>query len=380
VTRYTLAATSSFGLEAVVRAELESLGVRAARTEDRQVLFEGTAEDAARCNVCLRAADRVLVRLAEFPAADFDQLFEGVRAVRWGELLGGSPAVTVEARAARSKLASVPAIQSVSKKAIVESLTRGRGGRLQETGPRCTVEVALRDDRAAVLLDTTGPGLHKRGYRASGGEAPMRENLAAALVLISRWDRSRPFADPLCGSGTIPIEAAMIAAGIAPGLSRRFTGEALALFPRAAWDNARAEARAAEQRHADCSIEASDRDHSIIEVARRNAERAGVGRLVRFRTAELSRFQPPGEFGCIVANPPYGERLGEEREVAALSREMGKLFGRLSTWSLFVLTAQSGFERQFGRKATKNRKLYNGNLRCWLYQYFGPLPPSPPPA
>jgi putative N6-adenine-specific DNA methylase len=172
----------------------------------------------------------------------------------------------------------------------------------------------------------------------------------------------------------------MIAAGIAPGLSRRFAGEALALFPRAAWDNARAEARAAEQRHAACSIDASDRDHAIIEVARRNAERAGVGRLVRFRTAELSRFQPPGEFGCIVANPPYGERLGEELEVAALSREMGKLFGRLSTWSLFVLTAQSGFERQFGRKATKNRKLYNGNLRCWLYQYFGPLPPSPPPA
>jgi len=378
VTRYTLAATASFGLETVVRGELEALGIKGARTEDRQVLFEGTAEDAARCNIRLRAADRVLIRLAEFPVGDFDQLYEGVRAVRWRDLLGRSPAVVVEARSAKSKISSVPAIQSVSKKAIVDVLSQGTaGGRLAETGPRCTVEVALRGDSAAVCLDTSGPGLHKRGYRAARGEAPMRENLAAAIVLISRWDPARPFADPVCGSGTIPIEAALIAANIAPGIFRHFTAEGWPLFPPAVWQRAREEARSAERRDAACSIEASDRDPGMVEAARSNAERAGVGAMIRFRAVELARFQARGQYGCMIANPPYGERLGEEREVAALYREMGALVAQLDTWSLFVLTAHPGFEKLFGARATKNRKLYNGNLRCWLYQYFGPLPPSP---
>jgi putative N6-adenine-specific DNA methylase len=264
----------------------------------------------------------------------------------------------------------------VSKKAIVDAISGGAAGaRLAETGPRCTVEIALRGDRAAVCLDTTGPGLHKRGYRAARGEAPMRENLAAAIVLISRWDPSRPFADPVCGSGTIPIEAALIAANIAPGISRRFAAEEWSLFPAEAWRAAREEARSEERHDEACSIDASDRDPGMVEAARRNAARAGVGGLVRFRAAELARFEPRGTHGCMIANPPYGERLGAEREVEALYREMGALLARLDTWSLFVLTAHPGFETLVGRRATKNRKLYNGNLRCWLYQYFGPLPP-----
>jgi putative N6-adenine-specific DNA methylase len=376
VTRYTLAATASFGLEAVVRGEVEALGIAGARAEDRHVLFEGTAADAARCNVRLRAADRVLVRLAEFAAGDFDGLYEGVRRVDWAGLLGSSPAVTVEARSAKSTLASVPSIQSVSKKALIDGLSRGKArGRVAETGPACTVEVVVRDDRASVWLDTTGPGLHRRGYRTEAGEAPLRENLAAALVLLSRWDASRPFADPLCGSGTIAIEAAMIAANVAPGAGRRFAGEELPLLPAASWAAAREEARAAERRGARCVIAASDRDAGLIAAARRNASRAGVAPLIRLQAAELSAFRPSGDFGCMVVNPPYGERLGSSREAEALYRGLGTVYARLPTWSLFALTAHPQFERALGARATKNRKLYNGNLRCWLYQYFGPLPP-----
>jgi putative N6-adenine-specific DNA methylase len=377
VTRYTLVATASFGLEAVVRAELSALGFGEARTEDRRVIFEGGPQEVARCNIRLRAADRVMLRLSEFPVGDFDALYEGVRAVRWTDLMAPSPAVVVEARSTRSKISSVPAIQSVSKKAIVDALSRGKSlSRMEESGPRYTVEVAIAHDRASVLLDTTGPGLHKRGYRAAGGEAPMRENLAAALVLLSRWDPSRPFADPLCGSGTIPIEAALIAGNIAPGISRRFAAEEWPAFPRAVWKAAREEARSAERRDAACLIEASDRDAKIVETARRNAERAGVGSRIGFRCAKFDSFGPSGDFGCMVCNPPYGERLGEAREVEDLYRAMGRLFGRLDTWSLFVLTAHEGFQKLFGAPATKNRKLYNGNLRCWFYQYYGPLPPS----
>jgi putative N6-adenine-specific DNA methylase len=379
VTRYTLVATASFGLEAVVRAELSALGCAEPRTEDRRVVFQGSAEDVARCNIRLRTADRVLLRLSEFPVEDFDDLYEGVRAVRWRDLLAPSPAVVVEARSARSKISSVPAIQSVSKKAIVDALSKGASSsRMAESGPRYSVEVAIAHDSASISLDTTGPGLHKRGYRAAAGEAPLRENLAAALVLLSRWDAPRPFADPLCGSGTIPIEAALIAGNIAPGINRRFAAEEWPVFPRTTWKAARDEARSAERRDAELRIDASDRDAKMVETARRNAERAGVGSRIGFRAAPLERFTPAGDFGCMVCNPPYGERLGEAREVEELYRAMGKLSSRLDTWSLFVLTAHEGFQKLFGSRATKNRKLYNGNLRCWFYQYFGPLPPAPP--
>jgi putative N6-adenine-specific DNA methylase len=376
VTRYTLAAAAGFGLEAVVRAEVEGLGIAGARAEDRRVLFEGTPLDAARCNVRLRTADRVLVLLAQFACPGFDELYEGMRSIDWEGALGRSPAVTIEARTARSKLAAVPSIQSVSKKALIDAVARGKAhGRVAETGPSCTVEVSLRDDRASVWLDTTGPGLHRRGYRTEAGEAPLRENLAASLVLLSRWDPSRPFADPLCGSGTIAIEAAMIAAGVAPGLGRTFAGEGLPLLPARAWEHAREEARAARLGEPSCTIHASDRDPAAIAAAKRNAGRAGVAGLVRFQAADLAAFRPAGEHGCMVVNPPYGERLGSAAEAETLYRDLGRVYTRIPTWSLFALTAHPQFERAFGARATKNRKLYNGNLRCWLYQYFGPLPP-----
>jgi putative N6-adenine-specific DNA methylase len=309
----------------------------------------------------------------------------------------------VSARSVKSRLTATPSVQSVSKKAIVDSIagmrgnTRGgahgdaqdggrgekRGGmqggahpsaRMQETGPHYDVEIAIHADRASVCLDTTGPGLHKRGYRLAAGEAPLRENLAAALVLLSRWDSDRPFADPLCGSGTIAIEAALMAANIAPGISRTFASEAWPLIPSTVWKEAREQARAEERRPAHIEIEGADRDGKIIRAAGENARAAGVAEMIRFRQAPIEAFSPAGDYGCIVCNPPYGLRLGEQKAVETLYRAMGVLFRGLPTWSLFALSAREDFQKLFGARASRNRKLYNGNVRCWYYQYFGPLP------
>jgi putative N6-adenine-specific DNA methylase len=375
--RYDLIATATFGLESIVAEELSVLGFDRRSVENGNVRFSGTAADIARCNLRLRTADRIFVVLAEFPAPDFDALFEGARGIDWRSLAPREAAVTVNGRSAKSRLASVPAIQSVAKKAIVAAMTGGRpGARLPETGPRLDVEIWLSADRAAVMLDTTGEGLHKRGYRIGAGGAPLRENLAAALVLLSRWQPDRPFADPLCGSGTIAIEAALAGQGVAPGMHRTFAAEAWPLVPREAWTRAREEARAAERRSAPMDIEASDRDGRVLDLARANAAKAGVADAIRFERHDLEAFEPSGEYGCVVTNPPYGERLGDVREAERLYQAMGRLFRRLDTWSLFALTAHPEFPRFFGARSTKNRKLYNGNLRCWLYQYFGPLPPS----
>jgi putative N6-adenine-specific DNA methylase len=376
---FTLEAAATFGLEAVVRDELLALGMSVTSTLDRRVVFQGTALDMARCNVRLRTADRVWLRISDFPAFDFDDLYEGVRKAVWRDLLPRTAAVLVKARSARSRLSAVPSIQSVSKKAIVDALLGARGHhgqqRAEETGPEYTVEVSILHDHATVCLDTSGAGLHKRGYRAETGAAPLRENLAAALVLLSRWDPSRPLADPLCGSGTIAIEAAMIARGAAPGIRRRFAAQEWpALEPRI-WHDARQEAREAERPGAVQSIAASDRDQAIVDAARRNAAKAGVSDCVRFRCAALRAFEAAGDHGCIICNPPYGERLGEQKEVEGLARDMGDLYHRLDTWSFFVLTAATDFPRFFGAQASKNRKLYNGNIRCYFYQYYRPRGP-----
>lgn len=367
-------AAATFGLETLVRTELESLGLNVVRTEDRRVTFEGTGLDIARCNVCLRTADRVWLRLGEFPARDFDELYEGVRAIGWREALPRPCIVEVDARSSRSQLAAVPSIQSVSKKAIVDSLLGGRGPALEESGPRHSVEVVLQNNTASVLLDTSGPGLHKRGYRRVTGHAPLRENLAAALVMLSRWEPSRPFADPLCGSGTIAIEAALIGRQAAPGLLRKFAGETLPAAPASAWHEAREQARASERKPDAMIVEASDRDGAIVEAARRNARAAGVEDSIRFSRRSLEELRPAGEYGCIVCNPPYGERLGTSGEALSLYRAMGQLHRQLPTWSFFALTSSTEFPKAFGERASKNRKLYNGNIRCYLYQYFGPLP------
>jgi putative N6-adenine-specific DNA methylase len=373
---HDLLVTATFGLESLAAAELSDLGFGRVTVENGHVRTAGEALDIARCNVRLRTADRVFLVLAEFPAPDFDALFEGVRAIDWPGLAPRDAAITVNARSAKSRLASVPAVQSVAKKAIVTSMTRGRrGARISEAGPRIDAEIWLTADQATVLLDATGEGLHKRGYRAAAGAAPLRENLAAALVLLSRWQPGRPFADPLCGSGTIAIEAALIGRGMSPGMHRTFAAESWPFVPREAWQNAREEARAAERRDP-IDVAASDRDGTVLDLARTNAAKAGVGDAIRFVCRDVEAFVPSGEYGCIVTNPPYGERLGDVREAERLYQAMGRLHRRLHTWSLFALSAHPEFPRFFGSRPTKNRKLYNGNLRCWLYQYYGPLPPS----
>jgi putative N6-adenine-specific DNA methylase len=239
------------------------------------------------------------------------------------------------------------------------------------------VELALDRDLAVLSLDATGEGLHRRGYRRRAGRAPLRETLAAALVLLSRWEPSRPLADPLCGSGTIAIEAALLALGLAPGCRRRFTAETWPHLPQSVWSEARTQARAREQSPwpAALSLQASDRDEGIVRVARENARAAGVDRAVRFRVQPAEEFRSGERYGCLICNPPYGERSGEAGEVEELYRRLGRTFSRLPDWSVFVLTGHPGFERLYGRRADRNRKLYNGNLKTYLYQFFGPLPP-----
>jgi putative N6-adenine-specific DNA methylase len=378
--RHDLLATATFGLESLVADELSGLGFEQRAVENGHVRFAGDTGDIARCSLRLRTADRVFVVLAEFPAPEFEALFEGVRGIDWRNLAPRDAAITVNARSAKSRLASVPAIQSVAKKAIVASMTGGRpGARIPETGPGIDAEIWLSADRATVLLDATGEGLHRRGYRVGTGEAPLRENLAAAMVRFSRWQPGRPFADPLCGSGTIAIEAALIGRNIAPGINRSFAAESWPFVPGDAWTRAREEARAAERRNAPLDIAASDRDGRVLDLARTNAAKAGVADAIRFERRDLEAFEPSGEHGCIVTNPPYGERLGDVREAERVYQAMGRLYRRLDTWSLFALSAHPEFPRFFGVRTSRNRKLYNGNIRCWLYQYFGPLPPSVAP-
>ncbi len=376
MSRCVLEATATFGLESVVSAELAGLRYDGLSSENGRVAFEGTEEDVARCNLWLRAADRLLVRLAEFPAKDMDGVYEGVRAIRWADFLARNPRVAVTARSVRSGLSSVPALQSVGKKAIVDAVRGSReGGRIEETGPLYPVDIAVSGDRARVTLDTSGAGLHKRGYRTEAGEAPLRETLAAGMVLLSRWDPSRPFLDPLCGSGTIAIEAALIAVNAAPGASRAFAAEQWPHIPAEVWRRAREEAASAMRPEPGLEISASDKDSRLIMAAGRNASRAGIASRVSFRLASAESVKPQGEYGCIVTNPPYAERMGESGEVENLYRALGRLYRGLPTWSFFALSAHPAFPKLFGGRPSRNRKLYNGNMQCYFYQYFGPLPP-----
>ncbi len=377
---YTLVAAAAFGLESVVSSELEALGYGGASAENGRVVFSGSGEDIARCSLWLRSADRLLVRLAELDAPDLDAVYEGVRSLPWRDFLPSDARIDVGAKSARGKsggphgVPGVPALQAAGKKAIVDAMLGGKSGaRLAETGPRYAVEIALSAGRASVSLDASGAGLHKRGYRTEAGEAPLKETLAAGMVLLSRWGPPRPFADPLCGSGTIPIEAALIAANAAPGLGRTFAAEEWPHIPAAVWRRAREEAAAARKDIRPVII-ASDRDGRVISAAGRNAKRAGIEGAVEFRAEDLSRLRLDGEYGCIVTNPPYAERMGGARETEELYGLLGRFYRSLPTWSLFALSAHPGFLRFFGGRETKNRKLYNGDIPCYLHQYFGPLP------
>jgi putative N6-adenine-specific DNA methylase len=374
VARYTIIATSTFGLESVVARELQALGYGNLTTENGKVSFEGDERDIARTNIWLRTADRILIKIAEFRAVDFEELFQGTRKIAWEEMIPLDGKMHVVGKSVKSQLFSVKDCQSIVKKAVVEAMKRKyRTDWFEESGPVYKIEISMLKDMATLTVDTSGPGLHRRGYREAAGEAPLRETLAAALVILSRWRPDRILADPFCGSGTIPIEAALIGRNIAPGLMRSFVSEGWPEMPGEIWKAVREEARGLVK-EADFRILASDSDGEVLKKARENAIRAGVADNVAFQRLPVEEFRSRKKYGCIVCNPPYGERLGDLKDVEALHRAMGEVFSALDDWSFFALSAHPDFQRHFGRRADKNRKMFNGDIRCYYYQYLGPLP------
>lgn len=371
---YNLIATSAFGLEAVVASELRELGYSDLKTEDGKVIFTGDDPDIARCNLWLRCADRVLIKMAEFRATDFEELYQGTLAVQWEKLVPENGVMHVTGKSIRSKLYSVPDCQSIVKKAVIEAMKRKYSRTLfAETGPVYKIEVSILKDIATLTVDTSGDGLHKRGYGETRGEAPLRETLAAALVRLSRWDPSRMLVDPLCGSGTIAIEAALIGSNTAPGLKRTFVAETWPSIPKKIWTAMREEA-AKKIVDRPLEIYASDMDLTVFRQAVENADRAGAAKMITFQKKPIEEFSSKKKFGCIICNPPYGERLGTKESTEKLYKIMGQVFSKLDMWSFFILTSHPEFQKYFGSKATKNRKLYNGKIKCYFYQYFGPLP------
>lgn len=371
-----LLAATAFGLEAVVVRELAGMGMVGKAVSTGRVLFRGGAGAICAANLRLRAADRVLLRVGEFGAGDFGELFEGVRGLAWEEWLGRDACFPVSGRSVKSRLSSVPACQRIVKKAIVERLRAAHGVvELPETGARFGVEVSLLEDRATLTIDTSGAGLHKRGYRTSVGEAGLKETLAAGLVLLSAWRPGRALIDPFCGTGTICIEAALIGLNRAPGLKRRFDAEAWPALARSLWEEAREAARAGERGELEQPIAGYDIDEEALRFAGAHARKAGVAGAVRFERRDFLELASELEHGCIVTNPPYGARMGESEEVEALYRSFPTVLRRLPTWSHHVLTARADFERVVGQEATRRRKLFNAQIECTYYQFLGPKPP-----
>ena len=372
VETFDMAVPTLFGLEGLCAEELRRLDFQHVRAENGRVLFTGDVSAVARANLNLRTGERVLLRLGRFPAESFDDLFEKVRALPWEELIPREGAFPVKGHCLDSKLHAVPACQSIIKKAVAARLGERYGlNTLPETGALYQIQFSIMKDTAELLLDTTGPGLHKRGDRAVGVAAPLRETLAAGMVLLSRYRGKGAFRDPFCGSGTIPIEAALIAKNRAPGLDRGFSAQKWRWLASDIWlDEAD---RAMELEYdGDYDIWGGDLDPRAVDIARSNAEKAGVEDLVRFERADASAFAPGEPAGRVVTNPPYGERILEKREAEGLYAAFGRAWQRVpGGWSLYLLSSHTEFERTFGRKADKKRKLYNGMLKCDLFQYQG---------
>lgn len=358
------------GVEGLTAREVKRLGLEQVQTENGRVSCLGTEGDIPRLNLNLRTGERVLLELGSFPARSFEELFQGTKALPWEDFIPRDGAFPVKGYSLNSALHSVPSCQSIVKKAVAVRLgERYRQETLPESGSLYQVQFSLMKDRAVLMLDTTGPGLYKRGYRAVGVAAPLRETLAAALVLLSGYRGRDPFCDPFCGSGTIVIEAALIAKNRAPGLNRSFSAQRWSWLPSGVWVDAAGEAMDGEY-DGDYDIWGGDIDPGAVDIARSNAVKADVEDLVRFTRADARRFSRQEEYGRVVCNPPYGERLMEREEAQALCRDFGKTALRLPKgWKLSILSAHPAFEEAFGQKADKKRKLYNGMLRCDLFQY-----------
>lgn len=375
---FTIVATAAMGIEALVAKEVRNLGYDC-KVENGKVVFEGDELAICRANLWLRTADRVKLKVAEFPAATFEQLFAETNAVDWAAFLPENVQFPVIGKSVKSKLASVSDCQKIVKKAIVEKLKRQyhkTSDWLEESGPVYKIEVALHKDIATITIDTSGSGLHKRGYRIRQGEAPLKETLAAALVLLTNWNPNRTLIDPFCGSGTIPIEAALIGQNIAPGFNRDFASEDWEWLGAKYWKMAREEAEDLARYDEKLDIIGADIDHKMVEAAKENAMEAGLSDVIAFKQMQVKDFRSKKEFGVIIGNPPYGERLGEKKHVEELYQQMGKTFSLLDTWSVYILTSHPNFERLYGKKATKKRKLFNGFIQTNYYQFWGPPLPK----
>ncbi|MHA5179804.1 class I SAM-dependent RNA methyltransferase [Oenococcus oeni] len=370
--QFNLIATSGQGIEALVAKELNNLGYQT-RTENGFVRFSGNQRDILKTNIWLRTADRIKILVGEFHTLRFDDLFESVKALPWSELINWDDQFPVmEAHSRDSQLFSVPDIQRITKKAIVEALRSQTGHEdLPETGKHVGIDIRIDKNNVRIMIDTSGESLFKRGYRTEHGGAPLKENFAAALVLLTNWFTDNPFVDPVCGSGTIPIEAALIGKNIAPGINRTFEIESWAWFDKKLSQDVREEADSLAKYDQPLDISGYDIDGSMIRISKENAKKAGLYNDIAFKQLAVKDWQTDKINGIFVANPPYGQRLGEIEDARQIYQQMGSIYNQMPTWSKYILTSDEKFEQFYGKKATKKRKLYNGPIRTDLYQYWG---------
>ena len=371
-----LIATAAFGLESIVARELKGLGYDELVVENGRVLFTTDELGICRTNLWLRSSDRVLLRMGSFEARTFEELFQQTKSLPWEDWLPEDANFPVQGKSVKSQLFSVSDCQAIVKKAIVERLKEKYGRNwFEETGPRYQIEVGLLNNKVTLTIDTSGPGLHKRGYRQLAGEAPLKETLAAAMIQLSFWRKERALIDPFCGTGTISIEAALIAQNRAPGLKRSFAAEKWPNIPKILWQEAWQEALDLWERNVPLHIYGSDIDPNALALARKHASEAGVDEVIHFQRLPVAEVRSRFKYGHMIANPPYGERLGDVTKVEELYRELGETFNRLDNWSLHMLTTHQFPERLIGRRWDKSRKLYTGRLECHYFQFFGPRPP-----
>lgn len=375
--KYEYVSPCHFGLEAVLKKELIDLGIEITKVEDGKVHYTGEIETCARANMFLRTTERVLLKVATFKAETFDELFDKTKEINWEEYIpeDGKFWVT-KANSIKSQLFSPTDIQSIMKKAMVDKMKKTyKVEWFEETGSSYPLRVTIIKDEVTVCIDTSGESLHRRGYRKLISKAPITETLAAALIMLTPWREDRILVDPFCGSGTIPIEAAMIGANIAPGLNREFLAETWPLYPKEIWEKARIEANEAIKEDLNMNIQAYDIDGEMIKAARQNAKLAGVDNYIHFQQKPLEELSSNKKYGFIITNPPYGQRIEELEDMPKLYKEMGEVFGALDSWSYYIITAFEEAQRYIGKQASKNRKIYNGMIKTYYYQYLGPKPP-----
>ncbi|NMB09222.1 MAG: class I SAM-dependent RNA methyltransferase [Tissierellia bacterium] len=373
--KFDIIATTTFGLEALVKKELEDLGYKDLKVSNGKIELQGEAKDIAILNIHLRCAERVLIKVGEFKAYTFDELFEKTKALAWENIIPADGEFPVNGKSVKSKLFSISDCQSIVKKAIVERLKQKyKVDWFEETGSLYKIEISMFKDIATITIDTSGEGLHKRGYRGRAGDAPIKETLAAAMVKLSYWNPSRLLYDPFCGSGTILIEAAMIGRNIAPGIDREFISQKWDIIGEKVYKDIRREALNAIDNDVELNLIGTDIDKWAIDRAMDNAENIGVFDDIKFLQKDMREVKLDNDYGVVITNPPYGERMGEKREIELLYKDFGTKFRRLNTWSIYLLTSYEKFETLYGKKADRKRKLYNGRIKVDYYQFYGPRP------